>query len=249
MFETFLNYYHDFDPIKLNENDIRNYLGYLVRGKRSNSYINQSINAIKFYYEVVKGMPNRFYDIERPIKEEKLPIVLSKKEVSSMLSHLPNIKHKCIVSLLYSAGLRLGELLSLKVVDIDSERMLIRVAGAKGNKDRYTILSQYLLNNLRSYYRMYKPKDLLFEGLNGYKYSDTSVRRIVKRAARRSGIKKNVSPHTLRHSFATHLLEDGTDLRYIQTLLGHNSSRTTEIYTHVATNIVKGIKSPLDTLY
>ena len=248
LFEVFLNYYKDIDPIQLNENDIRNYLSHMVKEKRSNSYINQSINAIKFYYEVVKGMPNRFYEIERPIKEEKLPVVLSKNEVSKMLRKLGNVKHKCIVSLLYSAGLRLGELLNLKIVDVDSDRMLIRVVCAKGNKDRYTILSQTLLKDLRRYFLEYRPIEYLFEGPHGHQYSDTSVRKIVKKSAQGAKVKKNVSPHTLRHSFATHLLENGTDLRYIQSLLGHKSSRTTEIYTHVATNIVKGIKSPLDTL-
>jgi len=249
LFETFLNYHKGVEPIKLNENDIRAYLGYLVREKRSNAYINQMINAIKFYYEIVMGMPNRFYNIDRPIKEEKLPVIMSKKEIAGLLSNIQNIKHRCMIGLLYSAGLRLSELLNLKIRDIDSDRMLINVKGAKGNKDRYTILSQSLLKDLRKYYIKYKPKDLLFEGPGGKKYSDTSVRRIVKRAAQYAKIRKNIGPHTLRHSFATHLLEDGTDLRYIQTLLGHNSSKTTEIYTHVATNIVRGIKSPLDTLY
>ena len=119
---------------------------------------------------------------------------------------------------------------------------------AKGNKDRYTILSQTLLKDLRRYFLEYRPIKYLFEGPHGHQYSDTSVRKIVKKSAHGAKVKKNVSPHTLRHSFATHLLENGTDLRYIQSLLGHKSSRTTEIYTHVATNIVKGIKSPLDTL-
>ena len=248
LFEVFLNHYKDIEPIELNENDVRDYLGHMVRERRSNSYINQSINAIKFYYEVVMGMPNRFYDIERPRKEEKLPVVLSKNEVAKMLATIRNVKHKCIVSLLYSAGLRLGELLKLKISDIDSDRMLIHVVGAKGNKDRYTILSQSILEDLRRYYKEYRPKEYLIESPNGQKYSDTSVRKTVKRAATLANIRKRVSPHTLRHSFATHLLEDGTDLRYIQALLGHASSRTTEIYTHVPTNIVKGIKSPLDTL-
>ena len=189
-------------------------MDHLVREKRSNSYINQMINAIKFYYEIVMGMPNRFYSIERPIKEEKLPVILSKKEVGAMLLNIKNIKHKCMVSLLYSAGLRLSELLSLKVSDIDSERMLIRVNGAKGNKDRYTILSQSILKDLRQYYLKYRPKELLFEGPLVHKYSDTSVRKVVKRGTQLAKITKNVGPHTLRHSFATHLLEDGTDLRY-----------------------------------
>ena len=249
MFEVFLNYHKQIEPIKLNENDIRAFLGHLVREKRSNSYINQMINAIKFYYEIVMGMPNRFYHIERPIKEEKLPVVLSKKEITSLLSNIQNIKHKCMACLLYSAGLRLSELLNLTITDIDSDRMLINVRGAKGNKDRYTILSHKLLRDLREYYLKYKPKEFLFESPEHKKYSDTSVRKIIKSAAIRASIRKKVGPHTLRHSFATHLLEDGTDLRYIQNLLGHNSSKTTEIYTHVATTIVKGIQSPLDALY
>ncbi len=248
LFEVFLNYYKDNEPLSLNENDIRNYLESLVKNNRSNSYINQSINAIKFYYEIVLGMPNRFYDIERPRKEEKLPTVLSKEEIARMLSKLINIKHKCLVGLLYSSGLRLGELLSLKIAAIDSDRMLIHIVGAKGNKDRYTILSEALLSDLRKYYLVYRPKKYLFEGVYGNKYSETSVQRVVKRAAKWAGIRKKVSPHTLRHSFATHLLENGTDLRYIQNLLGHSSSKTTEIYTHVAVNIIKRIESPLDSL-
>ncbi|MCL4170120.1 UNVERIFIED_CONTAM: hypothetical protein GTU68_044633, partial [Idotea baltica] len=158
------------------------------------------------------------------------------------------IKHRCIVSLLYSSGLRLGELLNLKIIDVDSDRMLIRVVGAKGHKDRYTILSQSLLKDLRTYFLEHRPFEYLFEGPRGKKYGSSSVQNIVKKSSRWAGIHKKVTPHTLRHSFATHLLEDGTDLRYIQSLLGHNSTKTTEIYTHVATNIIKDIKSPLDTL-
>ena len=203
---------------------------------------------MKFYYEIVMGMPNRFYDIERPRKEEKLPIVLSKEEISRMLSKLTNIKHKCLVGLLYSSGLRLGELLNLKISAVDSDRMLIHIVEAKGNKERYTILSEALLADMRKYYLIYRPKEYLFEGPYGNKYSETSVQNIVKRTAKWVGIRKKVSPHTLRHSFATHLLENGTDLRYIQNLLGHSSSKTTEIYTHVAVNIIKRIESPLDSL-
>jgi len=248
LFEAFINLFKDIELKRLDENDIRKYLGNLVRNNRSDAYINQAINAIKFYYEIVLGMPNRFYSIERPMKEEKLPTVLSQREVLAMKCKLQNIKHKCIIGLLYSSGLRLGELLDLKIEAIDSDRMLIHIKGAKGNKDRYTVLSKKLLQNLRRYYLSYRPKTYLFESTKGQKYSASSVQKIVKRTAKWAGIRKKVSPHTLRHSFATHLLENGTDLRYIQILLGHNSSKTTEIYTHVAINSIKTIESPLDSL-
>jgi len=245
-FERFINYYKDLHVDTLNENDIRNYLQILVNEKRSNSYINLTINSIKFYYERVLGMPNRFYSIERPRKEHKLPVVLSKEEILAMIECTNNIKHRCIVSLLYSSGLRRGELLNLQLTDIESKRMVIRVRGAKGNKDRYTLLSETILKDLRKYYLQWKPSLYLFEGIKKDKYSANSVGLIVSRAAKKAGIKKRVSPHILRHSFATHLLESGTDLRYIQLLLGHNSTKTTEIYTHVATNNFNTIKNPLD---
>lgn len=246
-FEAFINHYRHIEPEHINENDIRAYLQKLIQEGSSNSYINQAINAIKFYYEVVMEMPNRFYGMERPRKEEKLPKVLSKEEVISIIAHTNNIKHRCVVSLLYSAGLRRNELLNLIPEDIDGKRMLIKVRGGKGNKDRFTILSITLLKELRDYYKLWKPRTYLFEGPMCARYSAESVAKIVRQAAAKAKIKKKVSPHMLRHSFATHLLESGTDLRYIQVLLGHKSSKTTEIYTHVATNIFFKIKNPLDS--
>jgi len=246
MFEGFINHYKNTPLPDLGENEIRNYLSHQVGLGRSDSMLNQIINSIKFYFEVVLGMPNRFYEIERPLKKEKLPEVLSKKEVILMINSITNAKHKCIVSLLYSAGLRRGEILNLKISDIDSERMQIRVENAKGGKDRYTILGKSVLNDLRTYFKLWKPKTYLFEGQHGGKYSAKSVLNIVKRAASKAKIRKNVVPHMLRHSFATHLLEDGVNLRQIQLLLGHNSSKTTEIYTHVANTSMILIKNPLD---
>jgi len=247
MFERFINYYKDTENlIELGEYEIRQYLQSLVVDKKSDTYLNQSINAIKFYYEVVNEMPNRFYAIERPIKQESLPVILSKEEVKIMIDSTINIKHKCIIELLYSAGLRRGELLNLKLSDIDSNRMMIHVRNGKGKKDRYTLLGIKMLADLRVYFLSCRPKTWLFESYSNGKYSGASVLKIVRRAANKSGIRKKVVPHTLRHSFATHLLENGTDLRYIQSLLGHSSSRTTEIYTHVATNVLAGIKNPLD---
>ena len=244
-FEAFINYYGHLNPIDINENEIRSYLQKLVQEGKSSSYINQAINSIKFFYEMVHGMPNRFYTIERPRKETRLPKVLSKQEVMAVIENTNNIKHKCIVALLYSSGLRRNELLNLKVTDIDSKRMMVGIRQAKGNKDRYTVLSNGLLEDLKTYYREYRPKEFLFEGANGGKYSSTSVLNIIGSAAKRDGIKRKVSPHMLRHSFATHLLENGTDIRHIQLLLGHNSTKTTEIYTHVANRSFMNIKDLL----
>ena len=245
-FERFINHYADRQLLDLDEQDIRLYLQQLVKDGKSDSYINQAVNSIKFYYEIVLGMPNRFYDIERPRKKETLPSVLSKEEVFAMITAATNIKHKCIISLLYSAGLRRSELINLKISDIDRKRMTVRVVQSKGNKDRYTLLGERMLSELRKYYIAWKPVEYLFEGARGGKYSETSVAQVVKKAAEKAGISKRVTPHMLRHSFATHLLEDGTSLRHIQILLGHRSSKTTEIYTHVATNDLKLIRNPLD---
>ncbi|XOV92220.1 MAG: site-specific tyrosine recombinase/integron integrase [Bacteroidota bacterium] len=246
MFEGFINYYPNMPLISLGEKEIRTYLSYQISLGRSDSMLNQIINSIKFYFEIVLGMPNRFYEIERPQKKEKLPEVLAKEEVKALICAANNIKHKCIISLLYSAGLRRGELLNLKLSDIDSKRMLIRVEDSKGRKDRYTLLGYNTLTDLRTYFRAWKPKVYLFEGPQGGQYSAKSVLNIVKRASKKAGIKKNVVPHMLRHSFATHLLEDGVNLRQIQILLGHSSSKTTEVYTHVANTTMNSIKNPLD---
>ena len=171
------------------------------------------------------GMPNRFYSIERPRKEQKLAQVVSKEEILAMIANTNNIKHRYIVSLLYSAGLRRSELLELKIQDIDSKRMLIHIKNAKNNKDRYSLLSETVLKELRVYYKEWKPQEYLFEGLKGTKYSGSSVKEIVVKAAEKSKINRRITPHMLRQSFATHLLENGTDLRYIQTLLGHGSTK------------------------
>ena len=246
-FEKFINHYKDKDINGLDERDIRLFLQKLIQQKKSNSYVNQAINAIKFYYEIVCGMPNRFYDLERPRKEYKLPKVISKEEVLSLIDSTTNLKHRCIVSLLYSSGLRRSELINLKIEDIDSRRMLIRIEQTKGNKDRHTLLSQNALEDLRKYFRGWKPTKYLFEGQKREQYTGQSVLKLVKAAGKRAGIKNTVTPHVLRHSFATHLLEAGVDLRQIQVLLGHQSTKTTEIYTHVATNTFKSIKNPLDS--
>lgn len=233
----------------INDDDIKNYLLHLAENKQSaTSTLNQAINALKFYYgEVLK---RKFvYEIKRPRKDKKLPVILSQEEITKILSSVDNIKHKAILMLIYSAGLRVGEVVKLKPEDIDSKRMLIHIKGSKGRKDRYTILSETALEILREYWREYKPRKWLFEGARPGRYlSIRTVEKILEHACEKANIRKDVSVHTLRHSFATHLLEGGTDLRYIQELLGHKDSKTTEIYTHVSIKSIGKIKSPLDTL-
>lgn len=248
-FKEFINYYNTKELSELSQPDIQSYLLYLVNERCiSTSYQNQAINAIKFYYEKVLKGPRRVYYIERPRKEQQLPNVLSEQEIKSIINSITNLKHKCMIMTCYSGGLRVGELLNLKPADIESDRMQIRIRGAKGKKDRVTLLSARLLELLRQYYKMYKPKEWLFEGQMGGQYSERSVQNVLKIACERVKIKKHVSMHTLRHSFATHLLENGTDLRYIQSLLGHSSPKTTQIYTHITTKGIDQIVNPLDRL-
>ena len=248
-FTEFINYYSECEIESISESMIIDYLRYLVIDRKvSSSYQNQAINAIKFYFERVLGGNRKVYMIERPRGEKTLPIVLNETEISDILKAAENLKHKTILMTCYSAGLRLSELTNLKLKDIDSERMQIRVAQAKGKKDRYSILSPKLLTLLREYFIKYKPNLWLFEGQTGGQYSTRSIQMIMHEATLRAKIKKKISVHTLRHSFATHLLENGTDLRYIQSLLGHESSKTTEIYTHITTKGFDQIKSPLDKL-
>ena len=249
LFEEFINYYHQDDIDRINEKMILVFLQYLVIDRKiSTSYQNQSINAIKFYYERVRGGQRKTYYIERPIREKTLPVVLNEEEVIHTIRQVKNIKHLAIITLIYSSGLRLGELINLKIKDIDSNRMQVFIRQAKGRKDRYTLLSKKALSILRQYFEVYRPKEWLFEGATGRQYSESSVQTIVKEAFRKAGIRKKVSTHTLRHCFGTHLLENGTDLRYIQALMGHSSSKTTEIYTHITTKGFDQIENPLDKL-
>lgn len=234
----------------ISEDDIRRYLLYLVNERKvSESYHNQAINSIKFYYERILGWQPKGYYVQRPVASKRLPTVLAKEEVQDLLSVLTNLKHKAALSLMYSAGLRAGELLSLRMADLDSDRMVILVRKGKGKKDRTTILSPKVLELLREYYLEYKPKVWLFEGEKGGQYSQRSLQQVFQRAKAAAGILKPGGTHTLRHSFATHMLESGVDLRYIQALLGHESSETTEIYTHVSTRYLREIKSPIEDLF
>lgn len=249
LFEEFINYYHKFDINKIDETQIISFLRYLVMERKvSTSYQNQAINAIKFYYEKVLGGQRKFYFIDRPKKEKVLPTVLNDQEVICLFKHVENIKHKCILMLAYSAGLRLGEIVRLRLLDIDRNRMQIRVVQGKGKKDRYTKLSTKFLAVFDEYNEKYHPQDFVFEGANGEDYSPSSIQNIIKAVSQKAGIQKRTTMHTLRHTFATHSLENGVDLRYIQSMMGHESSKTTEIYTHITTKGFDQIKSPLDNL-
>ncbi len=249
MLHLYMNYYKDRTLDDLSDEDIREYLLYLVDQKKvSQSYQNQAINAIKFYYEQVLGRPTQTYYLQRPKREMTLPSVMSEAEVLMLLRKVDNLKHRAALCLIYSAGLRIGELINLKICDIDSSRFEIRINQAKGKKDRISILSPNILKLLQEYFKVYRPREWLFEGQFGEKYSAGSIEAVFRKAKKAAGIKKKATVHTLRHSFATHLLERGTDLRYIQALLGHQSSRTTEIYTHVTEKGFKKIISPFDNL-
>ncbi len=222
---------------------------YLIPRKLSFSYQNQAVNAAKLFFKTIRGSILITEQLDRPRQEHKLPNVLSKEEVSSILQSERNQKHRTMLSLIYACGLRRGELLNLKPENIDSKRHLLLILNAKGKKDRVVPISDKVVTMLRDYYKMYRPKNWLFEGqIAGEQYSEKSIQCVIKQAIEKAKITKPVTLHWLRHSYATHLLEAGTDLRYIQELLGHKSSKTTEIYTHVTEKSLQKIKSPFDDL-
>jgi site-specific recombinase XerD len=245
-FSSFIS--KDLDSISLQ--DVRSYILFLLEEqKASHSYANQAISSIKFLCNDTLNQGKLIEALPRPKKENKLPNVLSFEEVKRILQALENEKHRTILFLIYSAGLRVGEVVRLKVQDIDSSRMLIHVVQGKGRKDRYTLLSEIALSQLRKYYSLYKPEVWLFPGQDKKEFlTERTVERIFEKACLIAKINKKATVHTLRHSFATHLLEGGTDLRFIQELLGHSSSKTTEIYTHVTQKNISKIQSPLDKM-
>jgi len=233
----------------LTSNRLKDYFLYCaVKLKMNEQKLNGKINAVKFYFEVVMHQSKMFFDIPRPKKPAKLPKMLSKLEIKSVFSVVQNTKHQLMLKLCYGMGLRVSEICNLKINDIDSDRMMVLIEAAKGKKDRYVSLPESVLPQLRSYYLQYQPRQWLFEGQYGGKYSTSSCQNVFKKALTKAGVKKKIGIHGLRHSYATHLLESGADLRFIQELLGHNSIKTTQIYTHVTDNSKRAIKSPLDEL-
>lgn len=237
------------DPGRLTENEIEKYVFWKIeKDKISNSHQRMIVASIDKFYCLVLNRELEVKHLYPSRNRYALPRHITATEVKEMIASTPNRKHACIIKMLYGCGLRLNELLHLKLSDINSERMLVYVRNSKGNKDRVVMLAPALLEDLRNYFKAYHPKVYLFEGQNGGRYSEKSVQNIVKTAAVKAGITKQVTPHVLRHSFATHLLENGTDIRYIQQLLGHGSVKTTEIYTHITDVAKMKIKSPLDYL-
>ncbi len=221
---------------------------WMQKSAPSPSLINQSINAIKLYYKVICKQELNLEDVHRPQRGKHLPSIYSKDEITRIIGNIDNLKHKAMIFLIYSAGLRVSELINIQIEDILVDRKMVFVKGGKGMKDRYSTLAESALHMITEYKSGYKPVKYLFEGQYGGKYSATSLRKILHKAKRKAGVITPGSVHTLRHSFATHLLENGTDLRYIQELLGHSSSKTTEIYTHVSTLNISQIKSPGDLI-
>lgn len=246
---AFSKYYHK-SPELLGVEEIKDYLHHLIAERNlSKSYVNQAYSGLKLLYETTLIREWDMKRIPRAKKEQKLPEVLSQKEVKAILGGVKNLKHKAILTTIYAAGLRIGEAVNLKISDIDSVNMQIKIRQGKGRKDRITLLSKENLKLLRYYFKQFKPKDWLFPGENRDKHLTTrSVERIMDKAVEKAGITKPVTVHTLRHSFATHLLENGVDIYYIQRLLGHTNIKTTSIYLHMTNIKLKNIKSPLDTI-
>ena len=249
MFTVFLKHFPNCKPSAITKEEIMQYL-WDRRNKEgwSATMQNQIINAIKFFYEEVLKKQREYYDLPRAQKPFKLPTVLSEEEVKKIFDMVENRKHKIMLFLAYSAGLRVSEIVALKLNDIDNKRMVINIRQAKGMKDRQVMLSEKILDLLRNYYKEYKPSLWLFEGVNKEQYNVRSIQKIFFNAKQKAGIKKKGGIHSLRHSFATHLLEGGTDLRYIQSLLGHTNIKTTIKYTHVSKKEIAKITSPFDKL-
>ncbi len=228
---------------------LRSYFLYCIRELNiKENQLHSRINAIKFYFEQVLKRDKFFFEIPRPKKPSTLPKVIDAADVKKMLGTIENIKHRVMLKLCYGMGLRVSELVNIKISHIDSKRMQVLIQQGKGKKDRFVNLPQSVLAEMREYFKVYKPKDYLFEGMYGGQYSVRSVQAVFKQAMKKARIRKTTGVHSLRHSYATHLLEQGTDIRLIQELLGHQDIRTTEIYTHVSTKSRSKVKSPLDAL-
>jgi site-specific recombinase XerD len=255
--EAYLNQVRDLaryfkkSPDQLGESEVKEYLLHLLKEKKaSDSTVRQYYGALKFFYQTTLKRSLVMEKIPYLKTKKRLPVVLDKKEIETLFTVTRNIKHRALLMLIYSAGLRVGETANLRIADIDSKRMMIRIRQGKGGKDRYSILSPIALETLRQYWREYRPSEWLFTGYRKDKpISDRSIQKVFGAAKDRAGITKPASVHTLRHSFATHLLEAGTNLHHIQLLLGHKSPQTTAVYLHVSRTDLAQIASPLDSAF
>lgn len=243
-------FFRDIKGVNIEDVDelvVEQYIYKMVKEKEiSQSYQKHTLGGIKLFYEVIFNKKLSVSHLYPKRVQHSLPKFLHKEDIMKMLKCTDNIKHKSIISLLYGCGLRVNEIVNLKISDIDSKSNTIAIVQAKGKKDRYVMLPQSILPLLREYFTQYKPQVYLFEGAKGSSYSARSIQQLVKEAAFLAKINKIVTPHVLRHSFATHLIENGTDIRYVQELLGHNNLITTQIYTHITDLSKRNIKSPLD---
>jgi len=248
-FQQFLKFFEYSKPDEIPFGEIRQYILYLIEEKKySASSQNNAINAIKLYYnKVINREIDDFY-LPRPRRAKTIPKILNEQEVSKILKNINNLRNKCMVFLIYSAGLSPSEVTYLKIANIDSNKMKIFISSAKGDKDRYVILAEKILNLLREYFKMYKPTEWLFESKPGQRYSKRSLQKSFQIAVKKSGIIKPATLSILKNSFAVHLLEKGVDVRYIQQMLGHKHSKTTMRYLRVSKRDLSAIKSPLDDL-
>lgn len=248
-FRQFIRHYDDTKPSQITRRQINDYLTLLIRERQiSVSHQSQIMSAIKMFYGSVMEQEEKIRNLFQPKPAKKLPQVFTEEEVTALLRAVDNLKHRCMLMLVYSAGLRLGEAINLQITDLQPAQNRLFVRGGKGKKDRCTLFSSKVWEQLKAYIEMYKPVEWVFEGQNGGQYSERSLQKVFTLAKLRSMVNPNATVHTLRHSFATHLLEKGVDLRYIQELLGHESSKTTEIYTHITHKGWDKIKSPIDDL-
>lgn len=248
--KTFLLYFHKKTISEITNDDLIEFNNkYILAKNYSSSFQNQVVNAIKLFFRIMQNIKIDVDLIHRPKRERLLPNVLSKEEVKKILDSPPYLKHKVMLSLIYSCGLRSGEILRLKPEHISADRNILLIKQSKGKKDRIAPLSDKTIKMINNYLAVFKPTVYLFEGEKvGNPYDERSLQNVLKQSVSKAGIKKPVTLHWLRHSYATHLLENGTDLRYIQEILGHSSSKTTEIYTHVSTKSIQKITSPFDFL-
>ncbi len=245
----YLNFFSSLDVDQFTSEEIRTYLLHcLQQFKLSENTLHSRINAVKFYYEQVLRQDKIFMDIPRPKRPSILPQVISMQDLQKIFEVTANVKHNTILKLCYGMGLRVSEIVALKVKDVDSRNMQVFIQRGKGKKDRYANLPETLLGQLREYWKQYRPKTYLFEGQDGGMYTVRSAQQVFTAALKKAKINKKVGIHGLRHSYATHLLELGTDITLIQQLLGHQDLKTTMRYTHVSKKIIKSIKSPLDRM-
>jgi len=248
-FQLFLSYFENTDPEEIDFDEVRQYILYLIKKKKySVSSQNNAINSIKFYYTHVLHQEIDDYYLTRPKREKRLPQILNEQEVSRILKCITDLRAKCMIFLIYSAGLTPSEVIFIKIEDIDSDKMRIFISSARNNKDRFVILSKKVLILLREYFKQYKPKEWLFESYASKQFSKRTLQKIFQNAVMESNIKKRATLTILKNSFAVHLIEKGVDIRYIQQMLGHKHSKTTMKYLRVSKKDLSAIISPLDSL-